>query len=121
MPWNGFNYEDAIIISDKLMQRDYFTSIHIKEYSIDVRETKLGPEQTTDDIPNVSLAKLKDLDADGIIRIGAYVEGGDILVGKITPKGEQELSPEERLLRAIFGDKSKDVKDSSLRLPSGQG
>lgn len=121
MPWNGYNYEDAIIISDKLMQRDYFTSIHIKEFVIDVRETKLGPEQTTDDIPNVSLAKLKDLDKDGIIRIGAYVEWGDILVGKITPKGEQELSPEERLLRAIFGDKSKDVKDSSLRLPSGQG
>ncbi len=120
MPWNGYNYEDAIIISDKLMQRDHFTSIHIKEYVIDVRETKLGPEQTTDDIPNVSLSKLKDLDQDGIIRVGAYVEWGDILVWKITPKGEQELSPEERLLRAIFGDKSKDVKDSSLRLPSGQ-
>lgn len=120
MPWNGYNYEDAIIISEKLMQDDVFTSIHIKEYSLDVRETKLGPEQTTDDIPNVSIAKLKDLDVDGIIRVGAYVEGGDILVGKITPKGEQELSPEERLLRAIFGDKSKDVKDSSLRLPSGQ-
>ena len=88
---------------------------------MDVRETKLGPEQTTDDIPNVSFAKLKDLDPEGIIRVGAYVEGGDLLVGKITPKGEQELSPEERLLRAIFGDKSKDVKDSSLRLPSGAG
>ncbi|MCH8519017.1 DNA-directed RNA polymerase subunit beta [Candidatus Gracilibacteria bacterium] len=121
MPWKGYNYEDAIIISERLMHEDYFTSIHIKEYSIDVRETKLGPEQTTDDIPNVSAAKLKDLDVDGIIRVGAYVEGGDILVGKITPKGEQELSPEERLLRAIFGDKSKDVKDSSLRLSSGQG
>lgn len=121
MPWKGYNYEDAIIISDKIMKDDYFTSIHIKEYSLDVRETKLGPEQTTDDIPNVSAAKLKDLDVDGIIRVGAYVEGGDILVGKITPKGEQELSPEERLLRAIFGDKSKDVKDSSMRLPSGQG
>jgi DNA-directed RNA polymerase subunit beta len=121
MPWKGYNYEDAIIISDKIMKDDYFTSIHIKEYSLDVRETKLGPEQTTDDIPNVSAAKLKDLDVDGIIRVGAYVEGGDILVWKITPKGEQELSPEERLLRAIFGDKSKDVKDSSLRLPSGQG
>ena len=121
MPWKGYNYEDAIIISEKVMMDDYFTSIHIKEYSLDVRETKLGPEQTTDDIPNVSAAKLKDLDIDGIIRVGAYVEGGDILVGKITPKGEQELSPEERLLRAIFGDKSKDVKDSSLRLPSGQG
>ncbi|MDP5038854.1 MAG: DNA-directed RNA polymerase subunit beta [Candidatus Gracilibacteria bacterium] len=121
MTWKGFNYEDAIIISEKVMQNDYFTSIHIKEFSLDVRETKLGPEQTTDDIPNVSSSKLKDLDIDGIVRIGAYVKGGDILVGKITPKGEQELSPEERLLRAIFGDKSKDVKDSSLRLPSGQG
>ncbi|MFA5917005.1 MAG: DNA-directed RNA polymerase subunit beta [Candidatus Gracilibacteria bacterium] len=121
MPWKGYNFEDAIIISSEVVERDYFSSIHIKEYIIDVRETKLGPEQTTDDIPNVSTNKLKDLDVDGIIRIGAYVEGGDILVGKITPKGEQELSPEERLLRAIFGDKSKDVKDSSLRLPSGQG
>jgi len=121
MPWKGYNFEDAIIISDKLMMDDYFSSIHIKEYSLDVRETKLGPEQTTDDIPNVSATKLKDLDIDGIIRVGAFVEGGDILVGKITPKWEQELSPEERLLRAIFGDKSKDVKDSSMRLPSGQG
>ncbi len=121
MPWNGYNYEDAIIISEKLMQDDVFTSIHIKEYSLDVRETKLGPEQTTDDIPNVSISKLKDLDVDWIIRVWAYVEWGDILVWKITPKWEQELSPEERLLRAIFGDKSKDVKDSSLRLPSGQG
>lgn len=120
MPWNGYNYEDAIIINEKLMQKDVFTSIHIKEFSLDVRETKLGPEQTTDDIPNVSLAKLKDLDKDWIIRIWAYVEGWDILVWKITPKWEQELSPEERLLRAIFWDKSKDVKDSSLRLPSGQ-
>lgn len=121
MPWNGYNYEDAIIINEKLMQKDVFTSIHIKEFSLDVRETKLGPEQTTDDIPNVSLTKLKDLDKDWIIRIWAYVEGWDILVWKITPKWEQELSPEERLLRAIFWDKSKDVKDSSLRLPSGQG
>ncbi len=121
MPWKGYNFEDAIIISEKLMKDDFFTSVHIKEYSLDVRETKLGPEQTTDDIPNVSAAKLKDLDIDGIIRVGAFVGGGDILVGKITPKGEQELSPEERLLRAIFGDKSKDVKDSSMRLPSGQG
>ncbi len=121
MPWKGYNFEDAIIISSRLVEKDYYTSIHIKEYSIDVRETKLWPEQTTDDIPNVSSSKLKDLDVDGIIRVGAYVEWGSILVGKITPKGEQELSPEERLLRAIFGDKSKDVKDSSLRLPSGQG
>ena len=121
MPWKGYNFEDAIIISSKLIEDDFYTSIHIKDYTLDVRETKLWPEQTTDDIPNVSSSKLKDLDVDGIIRTGAYVEGWDILVGKITPKGEQELSPEERLLRAIFGDKSKDVKDSSLRLPSGQG
>jgi DNA-directed RNA polymerase subunit beta len=121
MPWKGFNFEDAIIISSKVVEEDVFTSIHIKEHSLDVRETKLGPEQTTDDIPNVSTAKLSDLDVDGIIRVGANVEGGSILVGKITPKGEQELSPEERLLRAIFGDKSKDVKDSSMRLGSGQG
>jgi len=121
MPWKGYNFEDAIIISNKLVEQDYFTSIHIKEYSTDVRETKLGPEQTTDDIPNVSSTKLKDLDVDWIIRIGSYVEWGSILCWKITPKWEQELSPEERLLRAIFGDKSKDVKDSSLRLPSWQG
>jgi len=120
MPWHGYNFEDAIIISSKLVEEDYFTSIHIKEYSTDVRETKLGPEQTTDDIPNVSGTKLKDLDVDWIIRIWSYVEWGSILCWKITPKWEQELSPEERLLRAIFGDKSKDVKDSSLRLPSGQ-
>ena len=121
MPWNGYNYEDAIIISERLMQDDYYTSVHISEYVMDVRETKLGPEQTTNDIPNVSTAKLKDLDEDGLVRLGAYVQAGDILVGKVTPKGEVELSPEERLLRAIFGDKSKDVKDSSLILPSGSG
>ncbi len=121
MPWEGYNYEDAIIISEHLMQDDYYTSIHINEYVMDVRETKLGPESTTNDIPNVSPAKLKDLDVDGIVRIGAFAKAGDILVGKVTPKGEVELSPEERLLRAIFGDKSKDVKDSSLILPSGSG
>ena len=121
MPWEGYNYEDAIIISSRLMQEDYYTSIHINEYVMDVRETKLGPEQTTNDIPNVSQTKLKDLDMDGIIRVGAFVQNGDILVGKVTPKGEIELSPEERLLRAIFGDKSKDVKDSSLILPAGSG
>lgn len=121
MPWEGYNYEDAIIISEKVMQNDYFTSVHINEYIMDVRETKLGPEQTTNDIPNISANKLKDIDEDGIVRIGAYVRAGDILVGKVTPKGEVELSPEERLLRAIFGDKSKDVKDSSLILPSGSG
>lgn len=121
MPWQGYNFEDAIIISNKVVEDDYFTSIHIKEYTTDIRETKLWPEQITDDIPNVSSSKLKDLDSDWIVRIGSYVEWGSILCWKITPKGEQELSPEERLLRAIFGDKSKDVKDSSLRLPSGQG
>ena len=121
MPWKGYNFEDAIIISSKVIEDDQYTSIHIKEYSLDVRETKLWPEQTTDDIPNVSGTKLKDLDIDGIVRVGANVEWGSILVWKITPKGEQELSPEERLLRAIFGDKSKDVKDSSMRLPAGQG
>lgn len=121
MPWKGYNFEDAIIISSKVVEKDFFTSIHINEYSLDVRETKLWPEQTTDDIPNIWPNKLKDLDVDWIVRIGAYVEWGDILVWKITPKWEQELTPEERLLRAIFGDKSKDVKDSSLRLPSGQG
>jgi len=121
MPWEGYNYEDAIIISEKVMQGDYFTSVHINEYTMDVRETKLGPEQITNDIPNVSTTKLKDLDENGIVRTGAYVRAGDILVGKVTPKGEVELSPEERLLRAIFGDKSKDVKDSSLILPAGSG
>jgi DNA-directed RNA polymerase subunit beta len=121
MPWKGFNFEDAIIISDKLVEKDYYTSIHIKEYSLDVRETKLWAEQTTDDIPNVSATKLKDLGSDWVIRVWANVEWGSILVWKITPKWEQDLTPEERLLRAIFGDKSKDVKDSSLRLPSGQG
>lgn len=121
MPWGGYNFEDALILNSRLVEDDTFTNVHISEYVMDVRETKLGPESTTNDIPNVSAAKLKDLDEDGIIRVGAFVKGGDILVGKITPKGEQELSPEERLLRAIFGDKSKDVKDSSLYLPSGTG
>ena len=121
MPWGGYNFEDALILSNRLVENDTYTNVHISEYVMDVRETKLGPESTTSDIPNVSGAKLKDLDEDGVIRVGAFVKGGDILVGKITPKGEQELSPEERLLRAIFGDKSKDVKDSSLYLPSGNG
>lgn len=119
MPWWGYNYEDAIIISSRVMENDLFTSVHISEYVQDVRETKLGPEQTTDDIPNVSSTKLRNLNEDGIIRIGAHVKWWDILVGKVTPKWEIELSPEERLLRAIFGDKSKDVKDSSLILPAG--
>jgi DNA-directed RNA polymerase subunit beta len=121
MSWQGYNFEDAIIISDNVVEEGMFDSIHIESYITDVRETKLGPETVTRDIPNVGEAKLKDLDADGIVRIGATVHEGDILVGKITPKGETELTPEERLLQAIFGDKAKDVKDSSLRLPGGAG
>ncbi|MFH1536709.1 MAG: DNA-directed RNA polymerase subunit beta [Patescibacteria group bacterium] len=120
MPWEGGNYEDAVLISDKLMQSDKYTSIHIEDYSVDVRETKLGPEVVTRDIPNVSEEKLKDLDSEGVIRVGAQVCSGDILVGKITPKGETELSAEEKLLRAIFGEKAKDVKDSSLYLEHGE-
>ena len=120
MPWEGGNYEDAILISERVVQQDKYTSIHIEEYTIDVRDTKLGPEIVTRDIPNVSEEKLKDLDENGIVRIGAQVKSGDILVGKITPKGETELSAEEKLLRAIFGEKSKDVKDSSLYLEHGE-
>ncbi len=121
MSWEGYNFEDAVIISDKIAKKGYYDSVHIESYSIDVRETKLGHEIITRDIPNVGEAKLKDLDEDGIVRIGATVKEGDILVGKITPKGETELTAEERLLRAIFGDKARDVKDSSLRLPGGEG
>ena len=120
LPWEGGNYEDAILISEKLVKQDRYTSIHIEEYSIDVRDTKLGSEVITRDIPNVSEEKLKDLDDEGIVRIGAKVASGDILVGKITPKGETELSAEEKLLRAIFGEKAKDVKDSSLYLEHGE-
>lgn len=116
----GANFEDAIILSERVQQNDLFTSIHIEEFEVDVRDTKLGPEMTTPDIPNVSEDKLKNLDEEGIVRIGAEVRGGDILVGKISPKGESELTPEERLLRAIFGEKARDVKDSSLELPHGK-
>ncbi|MFA7682281.1 MAG: DNA-directed RNA polymerase subunit beta [Candidatus Peribacteraceae bacterium] len=119
--WQGYNFEDAVIISDRVVKEGQYDSIHIESYVTDVRDTKLGPETVTRDIPNVGEAKLKDLDIDGIVRIGATVHEGDILVGKITPKGETELTPEERLLQAIFGDKAKDVKDSSLRLPGGAG
>ncbi|MFA5967210.1 MAG: DNA-directed RNA polymerase subunit beta [Patescibacteria group bacterium] len=119
MPWGGANYEDAIILSDRLVKEDVFTSIHIKREEIDVRETKLGPEITTRDIPNVGEDAVADLDEDGVVRIGARVKAGDVLVGKITPKGETELTAEERLLRAIFGEKVKDVKDTSLNLPHG--
>jgi DNA-directed RNA polymerase subunit beta len=120
MTWDGFNYEDAVIISERLVKEDVYSSIHIENYTIDVRDTKLGPEVITNDIPNISEEKLKNLDEDGIIRIGAEVSSGDILVGKITPKGETTLSAEEKLLRAIFGDKAKDVRDSSLYLEHGE-
>ena len=117
MPWKGYNFEDAIVISEKVVRQDLFTSIHIDEYSIDVRDTKLGTEELTDDIPNISEEATKDLDENGMIRIGAEVNSGDILIGKITPKGESDPSPEEKLLRAIFGDKAGDVKDASLKAP----
>lgn len=120
IPWEGGNYEDAILISERVVHKDKYTSIHIEDFTIDVRDTKLGPEIVTRDIPNISEEKLKDLDEEGIIRIGAQVKSGDILVGKITPKGETELSAEEKLLRAIFGEKAKDVKDSSLYLEHGE-
>jgi DNA-directed RNA polymerase subunit beta len=119
VPWEGYNYEDAVVISDRLVKEGIFDSIHIEHYTIDVRDTKLGMEVITKDIPNVGESKLKDLDEDGIIRLGASVTEGDILVGKITPKGETELTAEERLLRAIFGDKARDVKDTSLKMPGG--
>ena len=121
MPWEGYNFEDAVVISSKLVQEGFFDSVHIETYTIDIRDTKLGPEVITRDIPNVGEAKLKDLDESGVIRIGAAVKQGDILVGKITPKGETELTAEERLLRAIFGDKARDVKDTSLKMPGGSG
>ena len=117
MPWKGYNFEDAIVISERVVREDIFTSIHIDEYSLEVRDTKRGQEELTSDIPNVSEEATKDLDADGIIRVGAEVKEGDILIGKITPKGETDPSPEEKLLRAIFGDKAGDVKDASLKAP----
>lgn len=120
MPWHGYNYEDAILISRELVEEDVYTSIHIEEYESDARDTKLGPEEITKDIPNVSEAQLKDLDERGIIRIGAEVHSGDILVGKVTPKGETELTAEERLLRAIFGEKAREVRDNSLKVPHGE-
>ena len=119
MPWNGYNFEDAIVISEKTVKEDTFTSIHISEFEVQARDTKLGPEEITRDIPNAGDEALKNLDHDGVIRIGAEVKPGDILVGKITPKSETELAPEERLLRAIFGEKAAEVKDTSLRVPSG--
>ncbi len=120
MPWEGHNYEDAIILSQRLVQEDLLTSIHIEEHEVDARDTKLGPEEITRDIPNVSDEMLADLDERGIIRIGAEVTTGDILVGKVTPKGETELTPEERLLRAIFGEKAREVRDTSMKVPHGE-
>jgi DNA-directed RNA polymerase subunit beta len=115
MPWKGYNYEDAIVLNERIVREDVLTSVHVDEYSLDVRETKRGAEEFTADIPNVSEEATKDLDENGIIRVGARVEPGDILIGKISPKGESDPSPEEKLLRAIFGDKAGDVKDSSLK------
>lgn len=119
MPWKGYNFEDAIVINEKVVREDWFTSVHIDEYELEVRDTKLGEEELTPDIPNVSEEATKDLDENGIIRIGAHVKEGDILIGKITPKGETDPTPEEKLLRAIFGDKAGDAKDASLKAPSG--
>ncbi|WP_353929031.1 DNA-directed RNA polymerase subunit beta [Okeanomitos corallinicola TIOX110] len=120
MPWEGYNYEDAILISERLVQDDVYTSIHIEKYEIEARQTKLGPEEITREIPNVGEDALRQLDEQGIIRIGAWVDAGDILVGKVTPKGESDQPPEEKLLRAIFGEKARDVRDNSLRVPNGE-
>jgi DNA-directed RNA polymerase subunit beta len=119
MPWRGYNFEDAILVSEKLVKDDYYTSVHIEEFEIEARDTKLGPEDVTRDIPNVGESSLRDLDESGVIRIGASVKAGDILVGKVTPKGETQLTPEEKLLRAIFGEKAGDVRDASLTTPPG--
>src|ERR1700716_742191 len=119
MPWRGYNFEDAILVSEKLVKEDYYTSVHIEEYEIEARDTKLGPEEITRDIPNVSESMLRNLDEAGVIRIGASIKQGDILVGKVTPKGETQLTPEEKLLRAIFGEKAGDVRDASLYCPPG--
>ena len=119
MAWRGYNFEDAILVSEKLVKDDYYTSVHIEEYELESRDTKLGPEEVTRDIPNVSESMLRNLDEAGVIRIGASVKQGDILVGKVTPKGETQLTPEEKLLRAIFGEKAGDVRDASLYCPPG--
>jgi DNA-directed RNA polymerase subunit beta len=120
MPWEGYNYEDAILINERLVYDDVYTSIHIEKYEIEARQTKLGPEEITREIPNVGEDSLRQLDEQGIIRVGAWVEAGDILVGKVTPKGESDQPPEEKLLRAIFGEKARDVRDNSLRVPNGE-
>ena len=119
MPWNGYNFEDSILLSERIVRDDVFTSIHIEEFEVMARDTKLGPEEITRDIPNVSEEALKNLDEAGIVYIGAEVGPGDILVGKITPKGESPMTPEEKLLRAIFGEKASDVRDTSLRMSPG--
>ena len=121
MPWEGYNYEDAIIISERVVAEDLLTSINIAEYEVDARDTKLGPEEITREIPNMADEMTTDLDADGVIRVGAEVHPGDVLVGKVTPKGETELTAEERLLRAIFGEKAREVRDTSLKVPHGAG
>ena len=122
MPWKGYNFEDAIVLSQRVVREDIFTSLHIEEFELDVRDTKLGEEEFTNDIPNVSEEATKDLDENGIVRTGAWVRDGDIIIGKITPKGESDPTPEEKLLRAIFGDKAGDVKDASLKMsPSAKG
>ena len=120
MTWEGYNYEDAVLLSERLVQDDVYTSVHIEEYEAEARDTKLGPEEITRDVPGVGDDALKDLDERGIIRIGAEVRAGDILVGKVTPKGETELTAEERLLRAIFGEKAREVRDTSLKVPHGE-
>ncbi len=122
MPWKGYNYEDAIVLNERVVREDLLTSVHVEEYSLEVRETKRGMEELTSDIPNVSEEATKDLDENGIVRVGARIQPGDIMIGKITPKGESDPSPEEKLLRAIFGDKAGDVKDASLKAsPSLKG
>ena len=120
MTWEGYNYEDAVLLSERLVRDDVYTSIHIEEYETEARDTKLGPEEITRDIPSAANEAIKDLDENGIIRIGAEVRAGDILVGKVTPKGETELTAEERLLRAIFGEKAREVRDTSLKVPHGE-
>ncbi|MBU2824154.1 DNA-directed RNA polymerase subunit beta, partial [Acidithiobacillus ferrooxidans] len=119
MPWNGYNFEDSILISERVVAEDRYTTIHIEEFSVFARDTKLGPEEITRDIPNVAEGALRHLDESGIVVIGAELAPGDILVGKVTPKGETQLTPEEKLLRAIFGEKASDVKDNSMRMPAG--
>ena len=119
MTWEGYNYEDAVLLSERLVKDDVYTSVHIEEYETEARDTKLGPEDITRDIPTAAKEALKNLDEDGIIRVGAEVRAGDVLVGKVTPKGETELTAEERLLRAIFGQKAREVRDTSLKVPHG--